>query len=176
MNINRHKMSNTQLYRCWAGIKQRCFNKNCEIFYKYGGKGITMCEEWKNNFMSFAEWALNNGYKFNRLGRFNELSIDRIDNSKGYSPDNCRWVTSIIQNTHLSTLKTNKSGYVGVSWSKKEKKWVCVISLNNKSKRIGSYKTQKESVEARNSFIDANKLPHQKNIYTGELVNYNNLI
>lgn len=158
-----HKLSRTRLYHIWIGIKQRCNNKNCSIYYKYGGKGIKVCKEWESDFMEFYNWAKNNGYSDN-------LSIDRIDNNKGYSPENCRWATYYEQNTNLSVLKTNKSGYVGVSWSKQTKKWLCNISINNKTVRIGSYKTQKEAVEARNDFIDKNNLKHQKNIYTGEKV------
>lgn len=161
----KHRLSYTRLYKIWHGIKSRCYCKTCAAFPNYGEKGITMYEGWINNPEEFYNWSINNGYKDN-------LTIDRIDSSKGYFPDNCRWATYAEQNSHLRMLKTNKSGYKGVSWSKTCKKWLCVISINNKSKRIGIYKTQKEAVEARNKFIDENKLIyHQKNKYIGELSN-----
>ena len=68
---------------------QRCENTKCKDYPAYGGRGITVCEEWHNT-RNFIEWALKNGYS-------DELSIDRIDNDKGYSPSNCRWATTKVQ-------------------------------------------------------------------------------
>lgn len=171
MKHSYHGMSRSQLYKVWIGIKQRCYNPNCRTYYKYGAKGIKMCDEWKNDFYSFAKWSLANGYKEEKGIKCNKLTIDRIDGLKDYNPNNCRWATYTEQNTNLSMLKSNTSGYVGVSWSKKDKRWLCVISIKNKSHRIGAYKTQKEAVVARNKFIEENKLPHRKNVYVGELSN-----
>lgn len=153
--------SATRLYKIWIGMKQRCYNKNCRIYHKYGGRGICIYDKWLNSFEEFKNWSMLNGY--NDL-----LTIDRINPDGNYCPDNCRWATYEQQNTHLRTLKTNTSGYTGVSWSKKEKKWICVISINNKSHRIGCYNNQKDAVFARNKFIDDNSLCHKKNEYIGE--------
>lgn len=140
-------------------MKSRCYTKTCATYPKYGARGIGICEEWlgKDGVKNFVSWSMENGYT-------DELTIDRTDPQKGYSPDNCRWATYEEQNTHLSMLKTNTSGIVGVSWSKKDKRWVSVISINNKSKRIGSFRTKEEAAIARNKFIDENGLPHQKAI------------
>lgn len=88
-----HGKSNTRLYRIYNNMKERCYNKNVSQYRDWGGRGITICDEWLNDFMSFYDWAYENGYDDN-------LSIDRIDNNKSYSPDNCRWVDVKTQNNN----------------------------------------------------------------------------
>lgn len=168
-------LSYSTLYSVWRGMINRCNNPKAHGYKWYGAKGIKVCDEWNNEkdgYVNFYNWSIKNGYKEDKMpsGK-NKLTLDRIDGTKGYSPKNCRWVDYETQLTNLSKLCTNKSGYIGVSWSKQEKKWICVISINNRSKRIGGYKTQKEAVEARNKYIEDNNLPHKKNKYIGELSN-----
>lgn len=85
--INRKK---SRLYRIWSNMKNRCINHNCKAFPNYGGRGITVCAEWLHDFKAFQEWALSHGYR-------DGLTLDRIDNDKGYSSDNCRWATKAEQ-------------------------------------------------------------------------------
>lgn len=81
-----HGKSRTRLHHIWKHMRQRCINPNDKDYGDYGERGITLCDEWFNDFESFYNWAMENGYEEN-------LTIDRINVDEGYSPDNCRWVT-----------------------------------------------------------------------------------
>lgn len=71
----------------------RCYNANHKYYNRYGGRGITVCDEWKNNFQAFYDWAISNGYR-------DDLTLDRKDNDNGYSPENCRWTTKKEQSNN----------------------------------------------------------------------------
>ena len=90
-----HGLSQSRIFKEWAGMKSRCRpnSKNAKTYYK---RGITVCDEWKSDFMSFYNWAMQSGYSDN-------LSLDRIDNDKGYYPENCQWIDIKLQQSH----KTN---------------------------------------------------------------------
>jgi hypothetical protein len=113
----KHGLRSTKLYDTWANIKNRTLNPKHKQYNDYGGRGITICEEWKNDVKSFYEWAILNGYEENK-----GLSIDRIDNDGDYCPENCRWTTRTIQGRNQRIYKNNTSGYKGVSYRKDKKK------------------------------------------------------
>lgn len=114
-----HRQTKTDIHNKWLSMKQRCFDKNHGSYAKYGALGITVCDEWKNNFIAFCNWSYENGYK-------EGMSLDRIDNSKGYSPDNCRWVTWKGQcNNRRSNLKITYRGK-----TQNLRQWCDELSLN----------------------------------------------
>ena len=98
-----HRKTKTKLYNVWTHMIQRCYNPSHTAYKRYGGRGISVCDEWRNDFMRFYEWAMANGYDEN--APFHQCTIDRIDNDKGYSPDNCRWVDAKTQNNNKSNSR-----------------------------------------------------------------------
>ena len=85
-NLTTHNKRNTRLYTIWNHMKDRCYNPNSKIYRFYGGRNIIICDEWKNDFETFYNWAINNGYD-------DSLTIDRINSFGNYEPSNCRWIT-----------------------------------------------------------------------------------
>lgn len=99
-----HGLSKERIYHEWTSMKGRCASDTMKSHEHYHDKGIRVCSEWNDSFESFCEWAINNGYR-------DDLTIDRIDNSKGYCPENCRWVTNAEQQQNkTNTIHVNYNG------------------------------------------------------------------
>ena len=113
-----HGLSNSRIYGIWHGMKRRCDSRN----KNYGGRGITVCNEWKNSFDTFYEWALNNGYN-------ETLTIDRIDVNGNYCPENCRWATITEQQNNKRTNVIIE--YDGVSHTVSE--WAKILNIKRET-------------------------------------------
>ena len=152
-----HGDSKSRLYKIRIGMIRRCNKKSSAHYDRYGGRGIQICDEWKNSYDTFKAWALANGYS-------DDLEIDRINNDGNYEPSNCRWTTRNIQGRNTVKLrKTNKSGYRGVSYIKDRAKYRASISVDNKSIGIGRYSTAIEAANAYDNYITINNYEHTKN-------------
>jgi hypothetical protein len=149
-----HGMCSNKFYKTWYGMLQRCDNLESINYKYYGARGIVVCEEWQDvtNFVAWAESTHPN-----REG----VSLDRIDNDKGYSPENCTWSDKTTQAINQRIMKNNKSGYVGIYYYKKYNTWRANIRINKILKQIGTFKTLEEAVQARDNYIIENNLPHK---------------
>jgi hypothetical protein len=152
-----HGMSDTKLFSVWNGIKSRCSNKKNKSYKDYGERGITMCDEWKNNFKLFYDWAVNNDYK-------DGLTIDRRDNDGNYEPSNCRWTTMGVQAMNTRILRaTNTTGYRGVKFIKSRNAFCSVIGVNNKRIYLGYFKCPIEAAKTYDNYVIENGLEHTIN-------------
>lgn len=93
-----HGLSKHPTYKLWSGMKERCYNPNNKSYESYGGRGITISDEWLNNFQSFYDWCMANGYK-------KGLQIDRIDNDGKYEASNCQFISQTFNARNKSTTK-----------------------------------------------------------------------
>ena len=152
MKTATHLLSKHRFYNKWNGMMQRCYNEKADSYIHYGGRGIKVCDEW-HDVKSFIKWIEETYVEGHTL--------DRIDNDKGYSPDNCRWVNKTIQSINRRKLKSNKSGYVGVYWNKITNKWSSSIKVNKKQIRLGHFKDKMDAVKARDDYIKEHNLPHK---------------
>lgn len=136
----KHGQSKTRIYKIWLNMKKRCIDEKSINYEYYGGKGITLCERWMD---------YENFYNDMKLNYEDSLTLDRIDNSKGYNVENCRWVSMSVQQFNKSISSRNKSGHVGVYFDKKSGKWRATIGFNKEQINLGMFDDLDCAVKAR---------------------------
>ena len=143
------------LYSTWSSMLARTSNRSHPRWDSYGGRGITVCEEWKD-----AHTFYNDMFPSYVKG----LSLDRIDNDKGYYPENCRWTDQTTQSINTRLIQANnKSGYRGVAFNKAANKWIAYIVVGGKRKYLKYHDTALLAAKAYDKYVITNNLIHPIN-------------
>ena len=145
------------IYDLWGNMLNRCYNENNKSYDNYGGRGITVCDEWKYNAKLFVDWCLDNGWE-------ESLTIDRKNNDGDYKPSNCRFVTRKINNSNRRRRVSTKTMIRGVYFNNWEGEYYSNVLHNGKRlfQKYG-FETPEEAARARDIFIIKNNLPHKLN-------------
>lgn len=143
----KHGMARTVEYTTWRSMKQRCYVPGMVQYKDYGGRGIKVCERWKNSFVNF----------FEDMGKrpAKGYSLDRINNDGDYEPSNCRWATQSQQRLNARrplSRKDNTSGTVGVNYDNHIGYWRARVQIGGKRVSLGTFKTRDDAVRARAKF------------------------
>jgi len=140
-------------YNVWSQMHQRCDDVDGKAYINYGGRGITICDEWSTyeGMKSFISDGWEKG-----------LQIDRIDNDQGYSPENCRFTTRSVNN--LNRRPYGKSKYRGICWHEANNKWRALVYIYGNQKYIGIYSSEIEAAKAYNAYIIKFNLDNQLNL------------
>jgi hypothetical protein len=151
----KHGLSSSRLYGIWNGMKHRCYNVSDINYKRYGGRGISVCNEWVNNFLAFYKYASTLDNHNNK-----NYSIDRIDNDGDYEPGNIRFATQLEQCENRKPKKAySNTGRQGVY--ERNGKFFSSVTHNGKLIHMGTFKTIDEAVVARRLYVLKNKIKNR---------------
>jgi hypothetical protein len=136
----KHGMTDSREFNSWRSMIARCYSVNAEGYDRYGGRGIKVCDSWRNSFSDF----------YKDMGeRLKGMSLDRIDVNGNYEPSNCRWADNKTQNRNTRKAKNNTSGVRGVTYNKKSRKWRARISTDEGRIELGWFDLKEDAILAR---------------------------
>lgn len=141
--VTKHGKSDTRLYNVWKSMKQRCYDKNCSAYKDYGARGIEACEEWRNDFQSFYDWSMANGYQEHAVSR--ACTIDRMNNDGNYEPGNCQWVDMLTQSNNRRDNHCIE--YKGIKYTLAEAEVVFGIPQATLRRRLKRGMSVKQAIE-----------------------------
>lgn len=146
-NRTTHGMSKHPMYTTWTMMVRRCGAPNATGYKDYGGRGIFVCDEWKDHPGAFIEWGVRNGWSPG-------LTVDRRDPNGPYAPWNCRITTTLGQRENVRLLSSaNRSGYRGVSRKHGRAVWLARVSDNGQIVHLGHHATARDAALARDAYV-----------------------
>lgn len=143
-----HGLSKHPIYKSYIDMKRRCLSKTSEKYEDYGGRGITICEEWLKDFLTFYNWSIKNGWAIN-------LTIDRKNVDSNYTTTNCRWIDKRSQAHNKRQYKNNTTGYGGVT-RKGDKFLARAATWDKKRITLGTFQTAEEAAKTRDAYYVVN--------------------
>ena len=152
-----HGLRKDKSYVRWGNMKRRCYDTSHASYARYGGRGITVCEEWVEDFATYVKYI-------NSLPNANvdSYTIDRIKNDEGYKPNNLRWASPETQAANKSIYVPTKSGIKGVVKSSKTKNFEVFVTHDGIKHYLGSVRDKEEGLAIRQKYIIENNLPHTR--------------
>ena len=162
-NYEKHSLTKTKGYKLWCNIIQRCYNPKNPSYKYYGEKGVIMEDYFKNSYENFINWIKGIAH-YNEWLNSSELSLDRIDNTLGYSRGNIKFSTKTEQVENQNLRVDNKSGYKGVCYHKLNKKYSATITINKSKVFLGYYDTALEASLVYDNYVLKNNLNRKTNL------------
>ena len=149
----KHSLSNTKAYKQWESMIYRCNNPKSKQYPRYGGRGITVYEEWQNDILSYYEY-IKTLPNYGKEG----WSLDRINNNGNYEPGNIRWASNTTQSNNSTLGVHGKSKYKGVTWNKRSELWMVRLMVDGERILIGYYEDELDAARAYDNYIISIKL------------------
>ena len=162
-NYEKHSLTKTKGYKLWCNIIQRCYNPKNPSYKYYGEKGVIMEDYFKNSYENFINWIKGIAH-YNEWLNSSELSLDRIDNTLGYSRGNIKFSTKTEQVENQNLRIDNRSGYKGVCYHKLNKKYSATITINKSKVFLGYYDTALEAALVYDNYVLKNNLNRKTNL------------